>query len=98
MKKHSLIFFRFLKQYLVGAQVPQSFERCAKTAYFRTPTKILIYYDRELIFVLLDSSHQDDQFDTLKLHFILKNQQSYLVTLIYEKFQNMSRKPLKNNE
>ena len=73
MKKHSLIFFRFLKQYLVGAQVPQSFKKCAKTAYFRTPTKILIFYDRELIFVLLDSSHQDDQFDTLKLHFILKN-------------------------
>ena len=73
MKKHSLIFFRFLKQYLVGAQVPQSFQKCAKMAYFRTPKKILIYYDRELIFVLLDLSHQDDQFDTLKLHFILEN-------------------------
>ena len=57
----------------MGAPVPQSFKKCAKTANFRTRTKILISYDRKLIFVLLDSSHQDDQFDTLKLHFILKN-------------------------
>ena len=57
----------------MGAPVPQSFKKCAKTANFRSRTKILIFYDRKLIFVLLDSSHQDDQFDTLKLHFILKN-------------------------
>ena len=57
----------------MGAPVPQSFKKCAKMANFRTRTKILISYDRKLIFVLLDSSHQDDQFDTLKLHFILKN-------------------------
>ena len=57
----------------MGAPVPKSFKKCAKTANFRSRTKILIFYDRKLIFVLLDSSHQDDQFDTLKLHFILKN-------------------------
>ena len=57
----------------MGAPVPKSFKKCAKTANFRSRTKILIFYDRKLIFISLDSSHQDDQFDTIKLHFILKN-------------------------